>query len=744
MLGVNAAGIKSKLESFEFVLDKLKPQIWAIQETKLKRKETIKVESIERKYQVYYLSRNETIGGGVAVGIDKEIESTLVREGNDDVEVLVVEINLNVISIRVVVGYAPQENALVEKKDIFWKFIEEEVVKAEINQQGFILQMDGNLHGGPEIIKGDPNTQNRNGKLFQEFLERNKSLTVANNLDICEGLITRCRVLENRTERAVLDLLVVNEILLPFLSKMLIDEDRNHCLRNFSGLIKNKGVTETDHNLLIAEFQISVPKRKQERQLMFNLRNTERQELFKYETDNNYDLVRCFESEMPFESQCDQWFRIFNSILHKCFKKVRIVNNSKKSDKTRQLLQDYHTLKTKKSHQEDDGLKENLSKLDKEIFEEITRNFVQEVSEVIKSLGGDQSQLNGSGRAQVWQIIKQKFPKIDRPLPVGKLDRFGNLVTNHAGLKSLYLNTYKQRLRNRPIKDELIGIKALKDISFQLKLEVASSNKSAPWTIDDLESVLKKLKTGKSRDPHGWVNDIFRNEVAGCHLKLSMLTLFNKVKSENKIPDFMRLADISAIYKGKGQKISLENDRGIFLVTIFRSILMRLVYKDTYDVINENMSDSQVGGRKGKNVRTHIWIINGIICDVLSSKKKHPVDLQLFDYRQCFDSLWLDECLSDLFNSGVRDDKLALLHNINSHVKIAIKTPIGKTDTEDIYNVITQGDVFGPLLCSNLVDNIGKECIIENKYLYSYKGVVEVPTLGMVDDLICDEFLCEH
>ena len=144
-----------------------------------------------------------------------------------------------------------------------------------------------------------------------------------------------------------------------------------------------------------------------------------------------------------------------------------------------------------------------------------------------------------------------------------------------------------------------------------------------------------------------------------------------------------------------------------------------------------------MGGRKGKNVRNHIWILNGIICDVLSSKKKHPVDLQLFDYRQCFDSLWLDECLSDLFNSGVRDDKLALLHNINSHVKIAIKTPVGKTETEDIYNVITQGDVFGPLLCSNLVDKIGKECILGDKYLYSYKGIVDVPPLGMVDDLVC-------
>ena len=40
-------------------------------------------------------------------------------------------------------------------------------------------------------------------------------------------------------------------------------------------------------------------------------------------------------------------------------------------------------------------------------------------------------------------------------------------------------------------------------------------------------------------------------------------------------------------------------------------------------------------------------------------------------------------------------------------------------------------------LCSNLVDTIGKECILGDKYLYSYKGIVDVPPLGMVDDLVC-------
>ena len=149
-----------------------------------------------------------------------------------------------------------------------------------------------------------------------------------------------------------------------------------------------------------------------------------------------------------------------------------------------------------------------------------------------------------------------------------------------------------------------------------------------------------------------------------------MLMFFNKMKTENYIPEFIRKADIATIYKGKGEKCNLENDRGIFLVTTFRSILMRLIYVDKYKSIDSQMSDSQVGGRKRKNVRNHIWIINGIICDVLSSKKKYSIDIQILDYKQFFDILWLQECPSDIYDNGVRDDKLALLYDINSKVNV--------------------------------------------------------------------------
>ena len=279
-------------------------------------------------------------------------------------------------------------------------------------------------------------------------------------------------------------------------------------------------------------------------------------------------------------------------------------------------------------------------------------------------------------------------------------------------------------------------IKKMKTELFNLRIDLAKRRKSQPWTLTHLEAAIKYLKKDKARDPNGLINELFKDEVAGKDLKISILSLLNKIREENFIPDFVQLADVATIYKGKGEKCDLKNDRGIFLVTVFRSILMRLIYLEKYELLDHSMSDSQVGGRKGKSVRNHIWVLNGVICDILSNKKITPVDLQIFDYKQCFDGLWLEECMNDMYLGGIQDDKFALLYNVNTHINVAVKTPVGKTDRGVIKNAVTQGDVFGPMLCGKQIDEIGKECLESSKYTYKYKGDVEIPPMIMLDDLI--------
>ena len=81
-------------------------------------------------------------------------------------------------------------------------------------------------------------------------------------------------------------------------------------------------------------------------------------------------------------------------------------------------------------------------------------------------------------------------------------------------------------------------------------------------------------------------------------------------------------------------------------------------------------------------------MINGIIHDVISSQKKQPVLLQIYDYRQMFDAIFLEEAISDIYDAGCKDDNLSLLYNANKEMSVRVNTPCGLTEEETFENVV--------------------------------------------------------
>ena len=130
--------------------------------------------------------------------------------------------------------------------------------------------------------------------------------------------------------------------------------------------------------------------------------------------------------------------------------------------------------------------------------------------------------------------------------------------------------------------------------------------------MNDLDAVLRYLKQNKSRDPYGYANELFRPGTAGEDLKLAILKMMNRIKTEQVFPEAMELCDITPIYKLKNSRNDYENYRGVFRVCIFRSILDRLIYNDEHNNIDNNLGDSNVGARKGRNIRDNIFVINAI------------------------------------------------------------------------------------------------------------------------------------
>ena len=221
-------------------------------------------------------------------------------------------------------------------------------------------------------------------------------------------------------------------------------------------------------------------------------------------------------------------------------------------------------------------------------------------------------------------------------------------------------------------------------------------------------------------------------------MKFATLRLMNNVKEKLQVPYNMQLCNITTIYKSKGSRLDMSSDRGIFILPVLRKILDKLTYLDKYPELDMAMSDSNIGARKNKNIRNHLFIIHGVINSVVQSKDR-CVDLQVYDIEQAFDALWLEDCLNDLYDSlpdASCDDKLALIYETNVTNQVAVNTGVGQTERFPVQQIVQQGGGWGPMECSNSVDTLGKKCRDRGIHTYLYKNVVRVLPLAMVDDIL--------
>ena len=427
--------------------------------------------------------------------------------------------------IRCICAYGPQETDSIDRKEKFWARLNGEVENANLNECATIIQMDGNLWGGPEVVKNDPNFINNNGKLFKDFLKNNPQLAVGNNLDICDSSITRSRKAGNKVERSIFDFFIFCDKMKPFVTSMVIDESKSYALSSYS---KVRGKTHSDHNTMVVKFNLEFSKKKPPRNEYFNFKNKECQERFFHNTNNTKEFNLCFENTENVKRQGKDWFKILQKCFHKSFKKVRFNGKIKETeinklfDVRRKLVQEIKKCKDDTKNR----LEENLFLVESQISENVAEENLRNIKKNFECLSNPDGLVNTNG---LWNLKRKLFPENKETLPFAKQNLIGKLITSQEGLKELYLETFIHRLRCRPIKNELSQLKMIKDELFLERLKLVKLVKTNPWKSTELQKVLKVLKSNKSRDPHGLINELFKPGVLGKSLENSILKLMNRI-----------------------------------------------------------------------------------------------------------------------------------------------------------------------------------------------------------------------
>ena len=67
------------------------------------------------------------------------------------------------------------------------------------------------------------------------------------------------------------------------------------------------------------------------------------------------------------------------------------------------------------------------------------------------------------------------------------------------------------------------------------------------------------------------------------------------------------------------------------------------------------------------------------------------------DIKKCFDEMWFEGTLNDLYDMKVNNDKFALLTELNKDGKVKVKTPCGITEQFEIKEKSCRDKFFGPI-----------------------------------------------
>ena len=172
----------------------------------------------------------------------------------------------------------------------------------------------------------------------------------------------------------------------------------------------------------------------------------------------------------------------------------------------------------------------------------------------------------------------------------------------------------------------------------------------------------------------------------------------------------------------------LKNQRGIFLTSVAYKLFERLLMK-RIEECTKNINLLQAGGRKGRSTADQTFIMRSIINHALYLGKK--LFITCYDYKQCFDKLWLQEAVLSLCRLGLHSEYADLILKLNRKSSISINTPLGKTERFIAKASPKQGSVIGPTLCGA---SLG-ECLDLHEGGGASIGIVSIPALAFVDDI---------
>ena len=232
-------------------------------------------------------------------------------------------------------------------------------------------------------------------------------------------------------------------------------------------------------------------------------------------------LSSVFDSGDDLDILTQRFLKKVNGCIAMNFKKIR-VNNAKQSDEDR-LFEKMRDIKGKKGP-------ENEIELDK-VVKEIASLAEEKYDKVIQALNEMQPEEGKINSQKFWKLKRKMFPK-GRDPSTAMMDGEGNLLMSNKLIEDRALKVYTERLEGNKILEHLKSYEDSVNKLCEIRLRLTKDKK----TMDELNTAIKDLDTGKARDALGHANELFKDKCAGSDFKLATLKFMNHIKKRIGFP----------------------------------------------------------------------------------------------------------------------------------------------------------------------------------------------------------------
>ena len=240
------------------------------------------------------------------------------------------------------------------------------------------------------------------------------------------------------------------------------------------------------------------------------------------------------------------------------------------------------------------------------------------------------------------------------------------------------------------------------------------------------EAILKK-KNGKSTTD--WKNEVIKK--GGEEMVKFVSPVIEAFWKEEKSPKQWNSGIITNVWKGKGDRELMSNQRGITVSSTISTIAEEIVSNR----INKKVrfTQAQAGGRKEGSTADLVFILRSII--TVAKKERRDIIVTFYDVVKAYDRADMDDMCYSLYKAGIEDKLWRLMRSLNEELTAKINTKAGLTREIIRETGGKQGGKLMVCLFAKMMDNLAED-MIDNARLGVLVGQTNIPSMLYMDDAV--------